>query len=739
RLRKDENSILKLIRPLDSEQQALAQDIVDTAARLMEEHLGAAPPNQSKAADVMDSATELHPDSPMQQSDTPADPGASALKAGNGICNSALLEETLDEAKEWILWQSLDNKKDMYGPIGAFIEYVALVVQEMLTSLPAPTSISNLGRRLVLPSTDTDYTPIDARDRMRIGMGLARRKLGDRVDVYRSSYSYYDMLGIIEAKVEDNDEGFEEAFKKLLICTRQMYQQQHHLSFAWGITIGGCDVRMCHFGPDKAASSSPMNVFTPEGRRAFIEVLVHCSLCEESQLGRDTSMEHLPELNCWKIACPDETGNMGEGATTQDYYLASVRYQADRVFGRHTRCFLATKDRPTVEITDASPLIPTVVIKDSWVFSKRNAADDTHDEVRLLKKIKESLSAHTTDKDIIIPEIMVGGRVSFQRNGEWVNDTTSTMYQLSEADSSDDSYFRAHHRIVMSPIGEPLHTTKSVAEFVTVVCDAMHAHSAIVEHCNILHRDISDNNILVIRRDGIARGMLIDFDYAIDMDLTERDQRIEMTGTDPYMSINNLSGSNVERTSLDDWESMLCLICLFATIGITAGNRRTHEELEGTLIRHWRDGTTLDRLWAKQSGFSDYDFFMAMIVNNFKLEGEISDTAEKNNLLRYLAVDIHEYLFQNPDLSTDYHGTYEKPKYVEQRPKVGTSRWSRVRQPHSRDSLPTVNPFEERVKKWREISGQLLAIVDVYRKNAMKYQREAIGAMNSATVGDISL
>ncbi|KAJ2800236.1 hypothetical protein H4S07_005228, partial [Coemansia furcata] len=555
RLRKDENSILKLIRPLDSERLTLAQDIVDTAARLMEEHLGAAPPSQNQATDVIDNATELHPDPPMQQSDTLADPGTSALKAGNSIGNSTLLKDTLDEAKEWILWQSIDNEKDMYSPIGAFIEYVALVVQEILTSSSAPTSNSSLGRRLVLPSTDTDYTPIDARDRVRIGMGLARRRLGDRVDVGRS-YSYYDMLGIIEAKVEENDEGFEEAFKKLLICTRQMYQQQHHLSFAWGITISGRDVRMCHFGPDKAASSLPMNVSTPEGRRAFIEVLVHCSLCEESQLGRDTSMEYLPELNCWKIACPDETGSMGESATTQDYYLVSVRYQADRMFGRHTRCFLATKDRPTVEITDTSPLIPTVVIKDSWVFSKRNAADDTRDEVRLLKKIKESLSAHTADKDIIIPEIVVGGRVSFQWNGKWVEDTTSTMYQLSEADSSDASYFRGHHRIVMSPIGEPLHTTKSAAEFVTVVCDAMRTHSAIVKHCNILHRDISDNNILVVRKDGIARGLLIDFDYAIDMDQTECDQRIEMTGTGPYMSINNLSESKVERTSLDDWESM---------------------------------------------------------------------------------------------------------------------------------------------------------------------------------------
>ncbi|KAJ2823444.1 hypothetical protein GGI24_003677, partial [Coemansia furcata] len=505
RLNINNDSILKLIRPLDSEQQALTQDIVDMMARLMENHLGAAPPSQNQAADVMDAATELHPDSPIQQSDTLTDPGMSTLKAGHGIGNSTLLEDTLDKAKKWILWQSLDNKKAMYSPIRAFIKYVALVVQEKLISLPAPTLNSNLACRLILPSTDTDYTPPDSENSMRVDMGLAGAKLGDSVDVESSSLSYHDLLSMIEAKVKENNRDFKEAFKQLLVYMRQMYQQQPHLHFAWGITIGDCDVRVCHFGPDKAASSLPMNISMPEGQLAFIKYLL--------------------ELNCWKIACPDKTDNMGKGVMTQDYYIASVSCQADCVFGRHTRCFLATKDRPIVKITDTSPLIPTVVIKDSWAFSKCNAADDTRDET-------------------IIPEIMVGGRVSFQQNGEWIKDTTSTVYQLSEADSSNDSYFQAHHHIIMSPIGEALRTTKSVAEFVTVVCDVMHTHSTIVKHCNILHCDISDNNILVVRKDGIARRMLIDFDCAIDMDQTERDQCMEMTGMDPYMSINNLSKSN---------------------------------------------------------------------------------------------------------------------------------------------------------------------------------------------------
>ncbi|KAJ2349198.1 hypothetical protein GGH92_002601 [Coemansia sp. RSA 2673] len=442
---------------------------------------------------------------------------------------------------------------------------------------------------------------------------------------------------------------------------------------------------------------------------------------------------------------------MGEGADVKYYYFSTFKCQAERVFGRHTRCFLATDIMPTAVVSTTNPLVPTVVIKDSWAFSKRNASDYACDEVRSLNRIKEGLSAQAVAKDIIFPKTETGGRVSFQRNGKWVEDNTDTMYGqgklaeddadtvhgLGEARSDDDPLFRAHRRIVMSPIGESLCSTKSVAEFVTVVCDAMRCHSAFVNDCNILHRDISDNNILVVRSEGIARGMLIDFDYAIDLEQKERGNLHKVTGTLPYMSINNLSESDVERTSLDDWESMLCLICWFATLGTISGNYLDDAELARLPIRRWRHDSTNGMITAKMSAFSSPESFMSTIANHFKPEG---DNGEESDLLKNLAFVLREYLFQNPDLTLDFHGTFEKRKHVEpERRELPNKKELKAYELYYILSkiFPMVNPFKERAEKWKEISKQLLAFTNVFWEKAMDLQKEANEANGNTAIDNI--
>ncbi|KAJ2881489.1 hypothetical protein H4R27_004055 [Coemansia aciculifera] len=443
-----------------------------------------------------------------------------------------------------------------------------------------------------------------------------------------------------------------------------------------------------------------MDVSTPEGRHSFIEILVNWSLCKDSQLSRDPTMEYLPQLQCWQISCPGEASCMGKDAVVRDYYFSTVSCQADRVYSRHMRCFLATDARPTPVILTDNPLKPTVVIKDSWAFSKRNASEDTRDEVKSLNKVKDGLLEKAAELDIIIPEIVVGGRVSFLPNGKWVEDNTDTVYGLGQAAGPS---FRAHSRIIMRPIGEPLPSTK--------------------------------------QDDVIARGILIDLDCAIDLSQGEQDIRNEMTGTDPYTSINNLSASAVKRTSLDDWESMLCLICWFATLGTISGNRREDPELAGFPIGKWRQGSTADKVLAKRYAFINHESFMHSIVNHFKPEvassagGDIGAGGEtdENDLFKKLAILLHMRLFQNRRLTPDYHGTIEKSKYVEPERRYLSFKEELDKELEtdeldglSSESLPMVDPFEERAKMCDKISKQLLAATNDYWKKAMDLQKRRL-------------
>ncbi|KAJ2004914.1 hypothetical protein GGI06_005504, partial [Coemansia sp. S85] len=115
---------------------------------------------------------------------------------------------------------------------------------------------------------------------------------------------YHKLVAVIEAKV--HGAGYKEAFPQLYGYIRQMYQVQHDLRYAWGLTICGHSVYVCHFGSDKVVSSKPIDVTTPEGRHAFIELLVSWSMCDDSQLGRDPTIKYLPDLDCWQVDCPDD-------------------------------------------------------------------------------------------------------------------------------------------------------------------------------------------------------------------------------------------------------------------------------------------------------------------------------------------------------------------------------------------------------------------------------------------------
>ncbi|KAJ2489824.1 hypothetical protein IWW37_003668 [Coemansia sp. RSA 2050] len=586
------DSILKLTEPLDHYQQCAARGIVRDAVAFLEKHLRLDAERSTRIGGMRD----------------------------------------------WLSGKALRLEKGMYNPITSFVWYVSLCVQAEWDKAGGRTGVC----RLIRPAGEADYKPHDSDDNTRIDIGLCCVRPDGPTTAASAPMPYHKLVAVIEAKVHGTD--YDGAFPQLYGYIRQMYQTQHDLRYAWGLTICGHNV---------------------------------WSMCDDSQLGRDTTIKHLVDLDCWRIDCPDDEDRSSGIGTS--YYYKTVICHADHLFGRHICCFLATDVEPIV----GSELEPKVVIKDAWAFAERLIDKDSRDEVKILRKIRDVLSVSLPAEDnVIYPEIVVGGRVWLSRGDADIEDSTGTVYQGAKFADNSSPRFRVHRRIILSQIGERLHSVGSANELVTVVCDVMRCHNAIFEHCQILHRDISDNNVLVVRQgDGTARGLLIDFDYALDMSIEKlRTPRPEMTGTLLFMSINNLRNWDIERKS---------------------------EELEKLPIARWRNGTIGAIVDAKSAHFGSLAAFEEFITDNFSgvglansASGSGSSSDPGARLLAVFAEGLQHHLFDNHSVSPECRGTsYIETRGVRSfRPETAQD-FFRLSANENQYRPKAINPFEKRAKE----------------------------------------
>ncbi|VDB99868.1 unnamed protein product [Peniophora sp. CBMAI 1063] len=116
-------------------------------------------------------------------------------------------------------------------------------------------------------------------------------------------------------------------------------------------------------------------------------------------------------------------------------------------------------------------------------------------------------------------------------------------------------------------VGTALSNFKSTRQLCLALRDAMQAHEGAYRLKHILHRDISEGNILIAKvpgRKGETEGLLIDWDFCTKM--KEELSRSYQTGTRPFMSLRVLKHEDIFLHDIRDDLESFCHVLHFVVL-----------------------------------------------------------------------------------------------------------------------------------------------------------------------------
>ena len=199
--------------------------------------------------------------------------------------------------------------------------------------------------------------------------------------------------------------------------------------------------------------------------------------------------------------------------------------------------------------------------------------------------------------------------------------------------SKDDATFdnRILCCLIVSPPGRAINQFESIGEYLKACRDAIKGHQSLYEAARILHRDVSQNNVIITnaKNDTDPKGMLIDLDLAKELNCGPSGAR-HRTGTMQFMAIDVLEGHT--HTYGHDLESFFYVfLWIIIRHDPKGGERDLSKE---SRLRAWYTGSYEQIADAKMRH---------MLKDRFKLI--LDEFPRKFDDLKELAEELHMVLF----------------------------------------------------------------------------------------------
>ena len=415
--------------------------------------------------------------------------------------------------------------------------------------------------------------------------GEARRQLDILIkrksDVSGTAHNWKDVVVVSELK-KSNIKEFKSRLLQLGRYIRDVFTAQPTRRFIHGFSLYGTTMELWVFDRSGPYSSGEFDIHKePE---QFIRAIAGYTMMSDEELGLDTFVERDGEDRF--ITITEDTTKKERRLQLESDLIAYQR----AIVCRGTSCFRASIP---------SSKDPRYVVKFSWTSDKRKPeayllrlARERGVEgiaklfgdyrISSIADIREGLTFAKPHAFRNIAGELPKKRKSVDTRGssskrsssysqshnkaKQENEVASTVeYSQTSLYTHDESSFdnRIFRCLVISPAGRAIRDFQSIPELLEALRDAIKAHRSLYTAGKILHRDISENNIIITdpkEADGFT-GMLIDEDLAKEIGSKPSGAR-HQTGTMEFMAIQVLRrASHTYRHDLESFFYVLLWIC----------------------------------------------------------------------------------------------------------------------------------------------------------------------------------
>ncbi|KAA8893951.1 hypothetical protein FN846DRAFT_461077 [Sphaerosporella brunnea] len=230
----------------------------------------------------------------------------------------------------------------------------------------------------------------------------------------------------------------------------------------------------------------------------------------------------------------------------------------------------------------------TYVVKDQWRVPERGLEGDLISQCCCGDPIGLPRCAWHSDMLVLRDGSPAREDIEFLRPS--AASTPVTNRRSADDASAFDSHYllragcelrnRVHTRLLISPAGLSLNWFGTYTNLLTALRDAVEGHCHMVYQHQILHRDVSVNNVILTTAPDaggnlITGGALIDFDLAISTTRTASSGATQRIGTFDFMAHEILASQSTPHTPLHDLESFFYVLLWLIIYYDRSGSRRS--------------------------------------------------------------------------------------------------------------------------------------------------------------------